>query len=61
MRQVRCQRCGHMFTLSREQVVAALEEVKAREEEYYTVECLRCRHTIKVPRRDLERMQPAGQ
>lgn len=58
MRGVRCQRCGHMFTLARETVVNALEEMGQKGEEHYTVECPRCRHTIKVPRTDLERMQP---
>ncbi len=58
MRGVRCQRCGHMFSLSRELVVTALEEMTQKEEEHYSVECPRCRHAVKVQRRDLERMRP---
>ena len=58
MRDVRCQRCGHKFTLSKDMVVAALEELEQKGEDYYTLECLRCRHAIKVPRGDLERMRP---
>ena len=58
MRRVRCQRCGHMFTLSRDLVVAALDELRQKGLEYYMVECPRCRHMIKVPRTDLERMGP---
>ena len=58
MRGIRCQRCGHMFSLSRDLVVAALEELAQKEEDHYTIECLRCRHAIKIPRGDLERMQP---
>ncbi|HHS97818.1 MAG TPA: hypothetical protein ENK08_07965 [Chloroflexi bacterium] len=58
MRRVRCQRCGHMFSLSREAVIAALEELREKDLEYYTFECPRCRHVVKVPRADLERMAP---
>lgn len=61
MRDVRCQRCGHMFSLSKDLVVAALEEVEQKEEEYYTIECLRCRHAIKIHKSDLERMRPQGE
>jgi len=58
MRGVRCQRCGHMFSLSREQVLAALEMLSEKGESHYGVECPRCRHLVKVPRGDLERMRP---
>ncbi len=58
MRGIRCQRCGHMFSLSRELVVAALQEREEKGEEHYTVECTRCRHAIKVHKSDLERMRP---
>jgi len=58
MRGVRCQRCGHMFSLSREQVLAALERLSEKGETHYGVECPRCRHLVKVPRGDLERMRP---
>jgi len=47
-----------MFTLARDLVVTALEEIETKGEEYYTLECPRCRHAIKVPRRQLERMRP---
>jgi hypothetical protein len=58
MRQVRCQRCNHMFTLSRDLIAAALGELEQKEQDYYTLECPKCRRAIKVPRPDLERMQP---
>ncbi|MBN1955763.1 MAG: hypothetical protein JW900_12020 [Anaerolineae bacterium] len=58
MRDVRCQRCGHMFTLARDLVDAALQELEETEQDYYTLECLRCRHVIKIQRSDLERMRP---
>ncbi len=60
MRRVRCQRCGYMFTLSRELVEAALEEMEARGADHYTVECRQCRHAIKITRQLLERMRPQG-
>lgn len=58
MRGVRCQRCGHMFSLSVDQVVAALDQLSEKGESYYGVECPRCRHLVKVPRSNLERMRP---
>lgn len=56
--QVRCQRCGNMFTLSREAVAAALEEVKATQAKHYNVECTKCRRQVKVPVKRLLRSQP---
>lgn len=58
MRGVRCQRCGHMFSLSVDQVVAALNQLAEKGESHYGVECPRCRHLMKVPRSELERMRP---
>jgi hypothetical protein len=56
--QVRCQRCGNMFTLSREAVAAALEEVKETQAKHYNVECTKCRRQVKVPVKRLLRGQP---
>jgi hypothetical protein len=47
-----------MFTLSRDLIAAALGELEQKEQDYYTLECPKCRRAIKVPRPDLERMQP---
>lgn len=58
MRGVRCQRCGHMFSLSREQVKTALEQLKQKDASHYTMGCPRCRHLVKIPRPSLERMRP---
>lgn len=58
MREIRCQRCHHMFTVSREWVEAAMGELEQKEQEYVTLECPKCRHAVKVPRADLERMRP---
>lgn len=56
--QVRCQRCGYMFTLSREAVAAALEEVEQSQARHYDVVCPKCRRQIKVRVKDLERLRP---
>ena len=56
--QARCQRCGYMFTLSREAVTAALEEVKESQAKHYNVECPKCRRLVKIPVKNLRRGQP---
>ena len=56
--QVRCQRCGYMFTLGRQAVDAALEEVKQTQAKHYNVDCAKCRRQIKVPVKNLQRAQP---
>ena len=56
--QVRCQRCGNMFTLSREAVAAALEEVEQTQAKHYNVECTKCRRQVKVPVKRLRQGQP---
>jgi hypothetical protein len=56
--QVRCQRCGFMFTMSREAVTAAVEEIEKTKVEHYGVECPKCRHHVKVPAKDIKRTQP---
>ncbi|MCP4538544.1 MAG: hypothetical protein GY832_15530 [Chloroflexi bacterium] len=56
--QVRCQRCSFMFTLSREAVTAAIEEIKESHVKHYNVECPKCRRQVKMPVKDLQRGQP---
>jgi len=56
--QVRCQRCGYMFTLSREIVAAALEEVAQTQAKHYAVDCPKCRRQVKVPVTELQRGHP---
>jgi len=58
MREIRCGRCGHMFTLGRDLVDSLLQEVEEKEQNHTNVECSKCRRTIKVPRKKLERMRP---
>ena len=56
--QARCQRCGFMFTLNREAVAIALEEVKTSHAKHYNIDCPKCRRQIKFPVRSLLRSQP---
>ncbi|HET90285.1 MAG TPA: hypothetical protein ENN99_06050 [Chloroflexi bacterium] len=56
--QVRCQRCNYVFTLSREETAAALQEVQETEIKHYNVECPKCRRQVKVPAQAIRRAQP---
>jgi hypothetical protein len=56
--QVRCQRCGFMFTLSRDALAAALEEIGKTPTKHYNIECPKCRRQIKVPVKQMRRFQP---
>ena len=56
--RVRCQRCGYTFTLGREAVVAALEQVKESKASHYNFDCPKCRRRIKVPVKNLRRSAP---
>ncbi len=56
--QVRCQRCGWSYNLSRELVAAAVSEGEGQKLKYYQVECGKCRHAIKVPMKQLRRFAP---
>jgi hypothetical protein len=47
-----------MFTLGRDLVDSLLQEVEEKEQNHTNVECSKCRRTIKVPRKKLERMRP---
>jgi ribosomal protein S27E len=57
--QVRCQHCGYTFTLSREAVAAALEEIEQTNARHYGVDCPKCRHQTKVPARNVQRFRSA--
>ena len=56
--QVRCQRCGNMFTMSRDALTAALEEIDQTQARHYNVECPKCRRQVKVPVKNLQRFRP---
>ena len=57
--QVRCQRCGYTFTLTREAVAAALEEIEQTNARHYAVDCPKCRHQTKVSARNVQRFRSA--
>ena len=59
MMQVRCQRCGWVFTLSREAIGFAVAEAQASEAEYYQEPCPKCRNEIKIRVRELRKRLPA--
>ena len=56
--QVRCQRCGFMFTLGRDAMQAALKELEGAKVRHYNVECPKCRRQVKVPVREMRRFRP---
>lgn len=56
--QVRCQRCGYMFTLGRAALTLALQEVERMQAKHYGVECPKCRRQIKIPVKEIARALP---
>ena len=55
MTQVRCQKCGWSFTLSRSAIANIMEEIGETKATHYTIECPKCRQGIKVQTRMLRR------
>jgi hypothetical protein len=55
MMQIRCQRCGWSFTLSQEALAAIMEEIGDKKVTHYTMDCPKCRHSIKVQSKRLRR------
>jgi hypothetical protein len=55
MMQVRCQKCGWGFTLSRSAIANIMEEIGETKATHYTMECPKCRQGIKVQTRLLRR------
>jgi phage FluMu protein Com len=58
MMQVRCQRCGWNYTLSRDSIGYAVAETEASHSEYYQEDCPKCRNVIKIQLKDLRRRLP---
>lgn len=56
--QVRCQRCHHMFTMSRDELQIAAEEISKTKVKHYNVECPKCRRQVKVPVKSMKRFLP---
>jgi phage FluMu protein Com len=59
MMQIRCQRCGWNFTLSRDAIGLAVAELEQAHADYSQFNCPRCRHVVKVPGSELRRRLPA--
>jgi hypothetical protein len=55
MMQVRCQKCGWNFTLSRAAIADIMNEVQESKATHYTIDCPKCRQRIKVQTRQLRR------
>jgi hypothetical protein len=47
-----------MFTMSRDALAAALEEIEQAQAKHYNVECPQCRRQVKVPVKHLQRFRP---
>jgi hypothetical protein len=58
MMQVRCQRCGWTFTLSRDAIGLAVAEAQAAGADYYQEDCPKCRHVVKIQVKELRRRLP---
>ena len=56
--QVRCQRCGRSLNLNRDFIGAAVEEADSKNMKYTQIECPKCRHSIKVPVKQIRRFAP---
>jgi len=59
MMQVRCQRCGWMYTLSRDSIGYAVAETEESGAEYYQENCPKCRNVIKIQVTELRKRLPA--
>jgi hypothetical protein len=58
MMQVRCQRCGWTFTLSRDAIGLAVAEAESTGADYYQENCPKCRHVVKIQVKELRRRLP---
>lgn len=58
---VRCSYCRHSFNLSRDYLIQAVTESSEKRQKYHSVECIKCRKTIKVPLSQMKRYVPKDQ
>ena len=57
--QTRCLNCHRPFALSKDIVLAALDDMAAKNlEHFYNVQCPHCHKLTRVPRGDLHRAAP---
>lgn len=55
---VHCQYCRNAFNLSRDYMVEAVAEADEKRQKYHTLECPKCRKTIKVSVSQMRRFVP---
>lgn len=55
---VRCNYCGNSFNLGKDYIVQAIADAKEKKQKYNAVECIKCRKTIKVPIKQMQRFAP---
>ncbi len=55
---VRCNFCGHSFTLSREYMQKAVADAQEKKQSYHGLECANCRKLIKVSIKQMRRYVP---
>ena len=56
--QLRCTYCQTMFSISREEMLAALEHMQEEKQSYYDAHCPKCRRANRVERFRMERFFP---
>ncbi|HVN16536.1 MAG TPA: hypothetical protein VMT73_12400 [Anaerolineales bacterium] len=54
MINLRCSFCQNLYTVSRNEIVAALQNIEAENLHHYDSHCPRCRHANPIPRERLE-------
>ncbi len=54
MINLRCSFCQNLYTVSRNEIIAALQMVEAENLHHYDSHCPRCRHANPIPRERLE-------
>lgn len=55
---VRCNFCGHSFSLSREFLATAVPQAQEQKQKSVVVACANCRKQVKVPVRQMQRFVP---
>lgn len=56
--QIRCQHCQRPFSLAKEAIFTALEELEQRQLHHYNAICPHCGRTNRVSQKELKRAAP---
>ncbi|MCS7010620.1 MAG: hypothetical protein N2049_09715 [Anaerolineales bacterium] len=56
--QVTCTYCRTLFALSREEILAALQQMERRQQKYFDAHCPKCRRANRVERKRFESALP---